>query len=103
MKKDTLVAVGIVGCIVILGGLWLWHDHATVQSLPAEPEASATFDPVPVYTEDDIVDPHSDAADVTRIIVSDSLKGSDVDIDQVLSDKVIVNDKVVNLPQKGHQ
>ncbi|GAA4652847.1 hypothetical protein GCM10023116_51310 [Kistimonas scapharcae] len=101
MKKDTLVAVGIVGCIVILGGLWLWHDHATVQPLPSEPEAASTFDPVPVYTDD--VDPHSDAADVTRIIVSDSLKGSDVDIDQVLSDKVIVNDKVVNLPQQGSQ
>ncbi|OQX33078.1 MAG: hypothetical protein B0D91_15200 [Oceanospirillales bacterium LUC14_002_19_P2] len=101
MKKDTLVAVGIVGCIVILGGLWLWHDHATVQPLSAEPEASATFDPVPVYSEG--ADLHSDAEDVTRIIVSDSLKGSDVDIDQVLSDKVIVNDKVVNLPQKGNQ
>ncbi len=102
MKKDTLVAVGIVGCIVILGGLWLWHDHSTVQTLPAVPEDSATFDPVPVYSED--TDLHSDAEDVTRIIVSDSLKGgSDVDIDQVLSDKVIVNDKVVNLPQKGNQ
>lgn len=108
MKKDTLVAVGIVGCLVALGGLWLWRNYLTMQSLPPVSEAESAFDPVPVYTDDDDDDDddaelYSDETDVTRIIVSDSLTESGVDIGHELSDKVIVNDKVVDLPQEPDQ
>ena len=114
MEKNTLIAVGIASCIVVLGGLWLWNGNASVQPQPTMPKNSMTFDPVPIYVDDEMdesykpyeqgapygqgeTDPHSDSSEVTRIIIKGNLTGSD--INQALSDKVIIGDQVVNQPQ----
>lgn len=94
MSKSRLVVVIIVSGIVVLEGWWLWYDHANVESQSATPEHSAILAPTPASLDDEL-DSHSDESNVTRIIVNDSLKGGDVDIDQVLSGKVVVDDQVV--------
>ncbi|MCK5894405.1 MAG: hypothetical protein KAG53_08380 [Endozoicomonadaceae bacterium] len=99
MSKIRLVVVGIVSGIIVLECGWLLYDYVKVESPLATPEHSAILAPVPAYLDDEL-DSYSDESNVTRIIVNDSLTGGDVDIDQVLSGKVVVDDKVVNPPPK---
>ncbi len=105
MKKETQVAVGVVAGLVILAAGWLWLDREEGGELLDIPEiAELEQPPVPAYEEYSDPDEGKDSniddlsGDVTRIIIRDPVRPDDIDLDEVLAGKVIIDGQVVRQP-----
>ncbi|WP_281645593.1 hypothetical protein [Parendozoicomonas sp. Alg238-R29] len=103
MNRETQLAIGIVAGVIILaaGGFWFMSDKS--EELAETPLPAFEEPPVPAYQEysdDDkkIFDSDEMAGDMTRIIVKDSALADDIDVGQVLTGKVIIDDQVVQQP-----
>lgn len=109
MRKETIIAAGVVTAVVVGIFGWLLSSSQsgktetaseTVIELDGVDDPATVFldqdelpgRPVPEYS-DDFVEPQ----DVTRIIIADP---DGDEITELLSEKVIVNDKVVDQDKK---
>lgn len=104
MTKETRLAIGIVAGVILMvaGGFWLFSGSS---EKPVKTADTPAFEeqPVPAYEYEDsegklTSDTDEMAGDMTRIIVQDSATSNDVDVGQVLTGKVIIDDQVVQQP-----
>ena len=99
MNRETRQAIGVVGVLLLLiaGAAWFFlgagQSDVAVEELPLS-EIEST--PVPEYQEFDKQPLDSDqddsAHDVTRIIIIDNVNEGEVNVEEVLTGKVIVDD-----------
>lgn len=104
MTKETRLAIGIVAGVIMMvaGGFWLFSGS---NEEPVKTADTPAFEehPVPAYEYEDsegklTSDTDEMAGDMTRIIVQESAISNDVDVGQVLTGKVIIDDQVVQQP-----
>ena len=104
MRKEVLWGAGLaVGIGAIVTGLFLLPDNnkENVTELPTEAFIEETMifpDPVgvePVFPEGYDFDKDDDAGVVTRIVIENGAKGAE-EISSILSEKVIIDNQVVD-------
>ncbi len=97
MRKETAVALGIVATVivvVVLGWFLLAPEPVVVQENETElAEQSTVVEDIPESIDEDPLSQNIDN-DVTRIIIES--ENEDTDISNILSEKVIINDEVVD-------
>ncbi|CAM3693364.1 hypothetical protein [Parendozoicomonas haliclonae] len=97
MNRETRQAIGVVAglALLILGGLWFFNSDSGNDeiALPETPQIEEAM--MPPYQEQ--AEPEQDEMehDVTRIVIKDSINDGSVDVGEVLTGKVIVDDQVV--------
>ncbi|MCL6269601.1 hypothetical protein M3P05_06560 [Sansalvadorimonas sp. 2012CJ34-2] len=106
MTKETRLAVGIVAGVLVIVAGWLWLGQGEDPVQDDLQELSSLEQPaVPAYEEytdpDDGKDLELDdqSGDVTQIIVRTGATTDDnVEIEQVLANKVVIDGEVVQHP-----
>ena len=104
MNRQIRFALGAVAGVLLLVAATLWFaeddvTEPTVVPVVSEPEAPV----IPTYEDPSLDTTDSDlddqAHDVTRIIIRQPSVSEDVNIDEVLAGKVIVDDQVIARPE----
>ncbi len=105
MNKETKLAVGIVAgaTIIVAAGFWMFSDNTSMKDEVAVPDTP--FLDAPAEVTVDLNDEDDRTGDVTRIIISEPTASGEVsvdnvNVDEVLTGRVIIDDEVVLQPQQ---